>query len=75
MASFELSPADPCAGAAVRLIARRAYAAGGQLLGAGCDLRKARPLEEGQIGEYGFSRGADAFAYTVQGKDGAALVG
>jgi hypothetical protein len=75
VASFELSPADPlaCAGGAVRLIARRAYAAGGQLLAAGCDLRAARPLDEGQVGEYGFARAAEAFAYTVQGKDGAAL--
>jgi len=80
VASFELSPADPAACAApargsapVRLIARRTYAAGGELLAAGCDLREARAVEKGQVGEYGFSHAASAFAYTVQGRDGAEL--
>ncbi len=71
VASFELSSA--CDGRAVRLIARRAYAAGGELLGAGCDLREARPLEKGQVGDYGFSASAAAFAYTVQARDGTEL--
>jgi hypothetical protein len=77
VASFDLSPADPGAcgagGTAVRLLARRTYAAGGELLAAGCDLGEARPLEKGQAGEYGFSRAGAAFAYTVQGRDGAEL--
>jgi hypothetical protein len=77
VASFELSPAAPDAcgagGLPVRLFARRAYSAGGELLAAGCDLREARPFEKGQVGEYGFSRSAGAFAFTVQGRDGAEL--
>jgi hypothetical protein len=76
VASFELSPAeDPGCGSAgaVRLAARRAYAAGGQLLVSGCELRAARPLEAGQVGEYGFAPAAPWLAYTVQRKDGAAL--
>ncbi|HET8541946.1 MAG TPA: hypothetical protein VFL83_18860 [Anaeromyxobacter sp.] len=75
VASFDLAPGDACgAGAAgVRLFARRVYAAGGQLLAAGCDLREARPFEKGQVGEYGFAPSDAAFAYTVQGRDGAEL--
>ncbi len=79
VASFELSSAECGAAAsgtrasAIRLLARRAYAAGGELLAAGCDLSEARSLEKGQVGEYGFSRDATAFAYTVQGRDGAEL--
>ena len=74
VASFELSSAECGAGSpAPRLLARRTYAAGGQLLAAGCDLREARPFEKGQVGEYGFSRAATAFAYTVQGREGAEL--
>jgi hypothetical protein len=76
VASFEFSPADvPSCGAAsmVRLAARRAYAAGGELLVSGCDLREARQLEPGQVGEYGFARAASWLAYTVQRKEGAAL--
>jgi hypothetical protein len=77
LASFDLSPVDAgaCGPGAppVRLVARRAYAAGGQLLAAGCDLAEARPLERGQVGEYGFARAAPQLAYTVNGKDGAEL--
>ncbi len=77
VASFDLSPAPPDAcgagGLPVRLLARRTYAAGGELLAVGCDLREARPIEKGQVGEYGFSRSAGAFAYTVQGRAGAEL--
>jgi hypothetical protein len=77
VASFDLSPAElpACApgGAAVRLLARRTYAAGGQLLAAGCDLRAARPFDRGQVGEYGFARSSPEFAYTVQGREGAEL--
>jgi hypothetical protein len=77
VASFDLSPADAgaCGPGAppVRLAARRAYAAGGQLLAAGCDLAEARPLERGQVGEYGFARAAPQLAYTVNGRDGAEL--
>jgi len=78
VASFELSPLEfpACGtldGVLVRLIARRSYAAGGQLLVSGCDMKEARPFERGQVGEYGFARGSSWFAYTVQGKEGAAL--
>jgi hypothetical protein len=76
VASFDLAPAEPpCppGGAAVRLLARRTYAAGGQLLAAGCDLREARPLEAGQVGEYGFARSSRDLAYTVSGREGAEL--
>jgi hypothetical protein len=77
VASFDVSPAAPeaCGAGAlpVRLFARRAYAAGGELLAAGCDLREARPFDKGQVGDYGFSRSAGAFAYMVQGRDGAEL--
>lgn len=73
VASFDLSPADACGGGAVRLLARRTYAAGGQLLAAGCELGPARTLERGQVGEYGFARASSAFAYTVQGEGGAEL--
>jgi hypothetical protein len=78
VATFDLSPAGVAGcgsadGLQVRLAARRSHAAGGQLLGAGCELREARPLERGQVGEYGFSRATPHLAYTVQGKDGAEL--
>jgi dipeptidyl aminopeptidase/acylaminoacyl peptidase len=78
VASFDLAPVEfpSCGaggGALVRLVARRAYAAGGQLLVAGCDLKEARPLERGQVGDYGFAPGSASFAYTVQEKDGSAL--
>jgi hypothetical protein len=78
VATFDLSPTGvagcgPAGGLLVRLAARRSHAAGGQLLAAGCDLRDARPLEPGQVGEYGFSRSGPHLAYTIQGKDGAEL--
>lgn len=78
VASFDLVPAGPAACGApgapqVRLVARRAHAAGGQLLAAGCELREARPLEAGQAGEYGFSKASPHLAYTVVGKGGAEL--
>lgn len=78
VASFEVSPAEARACGArgaplVRLVARRAYAAGGQLLAAGCELDRAEPLERGQVGEYGFSAAGPYLAYTVQGARGAAL--
>jgi hypothetical protein len=76
IASFEVSAAECAPGSSrggIRLLARRSYAAGGELLAAGCDLAEVRPLERGQVGEYGFSRDAAAFAYTVQGKEGAEL--
>jgi hypothetical protein len=55
------------------VVARRTYAAGGQLLAAGCDFKRAWPFERGQVGEYGFARASPVFAYTVQGGDGATL--
>lgn len=77
IASFDLSPMEfpSCApgGSAVRLAARRTYAAGGQLLVSGCPLERAEPLERGQVGEYAFARASPYLAYTVQGKEGAAL--
>ncbi len=73
VATFDLSPAAACEGRAVRLIARRAYGSGGELLAAGCDLREARPLEKGQVGDYAFSPTAAAFAYTVQAREGSEL--
>ncbi len=78
VASFELSPAEfpPCGyvdGLLVRLLARRTYASGGQLLVSDCALGEARPLESGHVAEYGFSRTSPHFAYTVQAKDGAVL--
>jgi hypothetical protein len=78
VATFDLAAVEPpgCdAGGrtAFRLAARRTYAAGGQLLVSDCRLAEARPLERGQVGEYAFAPTAAAFAYTVQGKGGAAL--
>ncbi len=78
VASFDLAPAEfpscgGAGGAVVRLVARRAYGAGGQLLVAGCELKEARPFEHGQVGDYGFGPGSAYFAYTVQEKDGSAL--
>ncbi|HEY6101153.1 MAG TPA: hypothetical protein VIW03_17080, partial [Anaeromyxobacter sp.] len=76
VASFELAPAADCGrgeASLVRLAAREARAAGGRLLVAGCELREARPLERGQVGEYGFSRSSPHLAYTVQEKGGAEL--
>ncbi|HEX9051442.1 MAG TPA: hypothetical protein VF841_13000 [Anaeromyxobacter sp.] len=76
VASFDVSPAPPgdCRpGGPARLFARRTYSAGGELLAVGCDLGEARPFEKGQVGEYGFSRAAGTFAYTVQRREGAEL--
>jgi hypothetical protein len=77
VASFDLSPQDPArcgAGVrAVRLLARRSHAAGGQLLAAGCDLDEARPVERGPVGEYGFAPAAAHLAWTVQRREGAEL--
>jgi len=69
VASFEISPGG--AGCdrergALRLLARRTHAAGGQLLGVGCDLREARVVEDGRIGDYGFSREGAFLGYTVR---------
>lgn len=74
VASFELSSAACGAGASgPRLLARRTYAAGGELLAAGCDLGEARVLEKGPVGEYGFSRDGGALAWAVQGREGGEL--
>jgi sugar lactone lactonase YvrE len=78
IASFDLSPLEfrACGnldGAQVRLVARRAQAAGGDLLYAGCALDKLAPLEKGQVGDYGFARAGSSLAYTVIGKEGASL--
>jgi len=78
VASFELAPAGvpPCGpgdGSGIRLVARETRAAGGGLLASGCELREARPLERGQVGEYGFSSAGPHLAYTVQEKGGAEL--
>jgi sugar lactone lactonase YvrE len=78
IASFDLSPQEfpacpPRPGPALRLVARRAQAAGGQLLGAGCALDRLQPLEAGQVGDYGFARATPVLAYTVIRRDGTAL--
>ncbi len=78
IASFDLSTAafGSCEGPEgdlVRLLARRSYGVGGQLLAAGCRLREARPLERGQVGDYAFSPAGAQLAYTVNGKEGAEL--
>jgi hypothetical protein len=78
IASFDFSPLPPaaCEGAArvaTRLAARRAQAAGGELLRAGCALDRLEPLERGQVGDYGFSSAGQALAYTVIGREGASL--
>ncbi|HEX9241184.1 MAG TPA: hypothetical protein VF875_01955 [Anaeromyxobacter sp.] len=77
IASFDFTPVPlPACGATsarVRLAARRTYAAGGELLAAGCELSSAEPIERGQVGEYGFSRTSPWLAWTVKGKEGAVL--
>jgi len=78
IASFDLSPmefatCDFVDGVLVRLVARRTYAAGGELLASDCRMAEARPLERGQVGEYGFARASPYLAYTVHAKEGAAL--
>ena len=77
VASFDFDPAaSPDCGAGkarIRLAARRAYAAGGELLVAGCDLSSAERIERGQVGEYGFSATGPTLAWTVKGKEGAVL--
>jgi hypothetical protein len=78
IASFDLSPLEfpKCGyldGAQVRLVARRVQAAGGGLLYAGCTLDKLSPLEQGQVGDYGFARAGSSLAYTVLGKEGSSL--
>jgi hypothetical protein len=78
IASFDVSPQDPAAcgavgGGLVRLVARRTYAAGGELLYVDCRLAEARPLERGQVGDYGFAAASPYLAYTVQAQEGAAL--
>jgi WD40-like Beta Propeller Repeat len=77
VASFELSPASPpsCGADAgrLRLAARQVRAAGGQLLVSACELREARPLDGGQVSEYGFARDSAQLAYTVQAQGGAEL--
>jgi WD40 repeat protein len=74
VASFELSPsASACGRGDVRLAAREVRAAGGRLLVAGCDVREARPIEAGQVADYGFARATAQLAYTVQQQGGAEL--
>jgi hypothetical protein len=78
IASFDVSPVPfPACGArqgsAVRLVARRTQAAGGELLAAGCALDRVEPLERAQVGDYRFGAASPWLAYTVQGKDGATL--
>jgi hypothetical protein len=78
VASFDIAPLALAAcrdGGAprVRLVARRAANAGGELLSAGCALDRAEPLERGQVGDYGFARSGEGLLYTVQRKDGAVL--
>jgi hypothetical protein len=78
IASFDVSPVefgacDPRGGALVRLVARRTYAAGGELLFADCRLAEARPLERGQVGDYAFAAHGPYLAYTVHAREGAAL--
>jgi len=78
IASFDLSPmdfptCDRADGILVRLVARRTYAAGGELLAADCRMAQARPLERGQVGEYAFAKASPFLAYTVHAKEGAAL--
>ena len=78
VASFELSPSrfGSCGGEErlrVRLAARETRAAGGRLLVSGCDLREARPLDRGRVGDYGFARSSPLLAYTVLEKNGAEL--
>jgi hypothetical protein len=78
IASFDVAPNPDAACServrmSVRLVARRTAAAGGELLAAGCALDRLEPLDRGQVGDYGFSRQGLALAYTVIGKEGAAL--
>ncbi len=78
VASFDLSPAafadcDRANGILVRLLARRTYASGGQLLSSDCRLREARRFEDGQVGDYGFARAGVRFAYTVRAREGSEL--
>jgi hypothetical protein len=78
VASFDLSPAafpscDRADGILVRLLARRTYASGGQLLVSDCRLRDARAHEGGQVGDYGFAPGGRQFAYTVRAGEGSEL--
>ncbi len=75
VASFDVSPRYPCDDAnGARLLARRTYASGGQLLVAGCSgLHSARRFEGGQVGDYGFDPSGSQFAYTVRVGDGTEL--
>jgi hypothetical protein len=78
VASFDIAPLALAAcrdggPPRIRLVARRAASAGGELLSAGCSLDRAEPLERGQVGDYGFARSGGGLLYTVQRKDGAAL--
>lgn len=78
IASFDVSAQGgaACDGGertATRLVARRAQAAGGELLRAGCALDRLEVLERGEVGDYDFSRQGRALAFTVIGKDGTSL--
>jgi hypothetical protein len=78
VATFDLSPmefpaCDRADAILVRLVARRTYAAGGGLLASDCRMTEARPLDRGQVGEYGFARGSPWLAYTVRAKEGTTL--
>ena len=82
IASFDVSPQGARCDAPergkqgellVRLVARRAAVAGGELLAAGCPLARLQPLERGQVGDYGFAERRPLLAYGVQGRAGATL--
>jgi hypothetical protein len=74
VASFDFAPrrAGPCEGDRLLLLARRARAAGGDLLGVDCRLRPLAPLAAG-VAEYGFAPDGSAFAATIDGRDGPLL--
>lgn len=78
IASFDVTPFEHAACSdrlrmATRLVARRAQAAGGELLRAGCALDRLEPLERGQVGDYAFSSPGLSLAYTVIGEAGTTL--
>ncbi len=76
IATFSISPANDegCGSEAdiYRLLARRARAAGGQLLVGGCRLQRAW-ARAGQVGDYGFSADGRRFAAIVEGREGGEL--
>jgi hypothetical protein len=77
VASFDFAP-KPCpTGAAadgrLRLAARRAREAGGQLLVAGCAPGPARTAVSAGVSDYGFSSSGMSLAYSAERKGGAEL--